>query len=128
MDRDADLARLFYDIYIAMDNNLDVLTAIAIRTVFDRASEAFGVDPAATFQKKLSQLQDLGKIGETERTSLTVLVDAGSAAAHRGWRPTSEQLDRLVSIIESFLLRNFVLNRAGEVLKSSIPPRQTKGG
>src|SRR5262249_19713227 len=109
-------------------NNLDVLTAIAIRTVFDRASEAFGVDPAATFQKKLSQLQDLGKIGETERTSLTVLVDAGSAAAHRGWRPTSEQLDRLVSIIESFLLRNFVLNRAGEVLKSSIPPRQTKGG
>lgn len=128
MDRDADLARLFCDIYVAMDNSLDVLTAIAIRTVFDRASEAFGVDPATTFQKKLAQLQDLGKIGDTERTNLAVLVDAGSAAAHRGWRPTSEQLDRLVSIIENFLLRNFVLNPAGEVLRSTIPPRQTEGG
>jgi hypothetical protein len=44
---DSDLDSLFDDIYVALNNDLRVLSAIGIRTAFDRASELLRVDPRA---------------------------------------------------------------------------------
>ena len=80
-----DLGVLLDEMYTALDNDLRVLAAIAARTVFDRASQLLGVDPAIGFKEKLDSLGADGKIGVHEEEILQVLVDAGSAAAHRGW-------------------------------------------
>lgn len=120
---DYQLGALFEDVYTALDNELSVLAAIGIRTVFDRASELLHIDPAITFKEKLDALLSQGKIGKDEQDALNVLIDAGSAAAHRGWKPTLKQLDTMMSIVESFLYRNFILGESTKTLKSHIPAK-----
>jgi hypothetical protein len=120
---DWNLNHLFADIYTALDNDLGVLAAIGVRTVFDRASELIGVDPAISFKEKLDELLTVGKIGQDERQTLDVLTDAGSAAAHRGWNPSPEELDTMMAIIEAFLYRTFILGEAAKILKASVPEK-----
>jgi hypothetical protein len=120
---DWNLKHLFADIYTALDNDLGVLAAIGVRTVFDRASELIGIDPALNFKEKLDELLAMGKIGQDERQTLDVLTDAGSAAAHRGWNPSPEELDTMMAIIEAFLYRTFILGEATKKLKASVPAK-----
>jgi hypothetical protein len=68
LDIDNDLDSLFNEIYVALNNNLRVLSAIGVRTAFDRASELLGVDPAKSFADKLSKLVQLGKTVRAKRT------------------------------------------------------------
>jgi hypothetical protein len=112
---------LFGDIYGALTADLRVPAAIAARTVFDRASELLGVDPAISFSEKLDELAVRGKISIDEKEALSILTDAGSAAAHRGWRPKPHELDTMILIIESLLHRTFVIGDAAKQLKASIP-------
>ena len=119
-----DLGMLLDEMYAALDNNLRVLAAIAVRTVFDRASQRRGVDPAARFGKKLDSLRADGWISVRERETLGVLVDAGSAAAHRGWRPTVDEVSTMVEVVETFLHRSFVVGDGIAKLRASVPARQ----
>ena len=118
-----DLGELLEELYAALDNDLRVLAAVAVRTVFDRASELLQVDPAIGFDEKLKSLQTAGRISRDEEKILQVLVDAGSAAAHRGWRPRTDELNTMVEVVESFLHRSFVLGDGIEKLKASVPTR-----
>ena len=115
---DRDLSAIVDDVYVALNNDLLVLSAIGIRTAFDRASELLGVDPAENFSQKLLALVKLGKIGLSEKETLDTLADAGSTAAHRGWKPKPQELDTMMNIIEGFLHRAFVLRSRGEKLEA----------
>jgi len=117
------LGSLFSDVYTALSNNLGVLSAIGMRTVFDRASELLGIDPEVSFQKKLSDLKNGGHITEKEVKTLHALIDAGSAAAHRGWQPKPKQLDNMMTILEAFLHRAFLLEEIGAELDQGVPKR-----
>ena len=119
-----DLGMLLDEMYTALDNDLCVLAAIAARTVFDCASQLLGVDPAARFDEKLDSLHAGGKIGVHEKKILKVLVDAGSAAAHRGWRPTVDEISTMVEVVETFLHRSFILGDGIAKLGASVPARQ----
>lgn len=121
---DNDLHSLFDDIYVALNSDLRALSAIGIRTAFDRASELLGVNPAKNFAEKLTELVQIGKIGESERDTLNILIDAGSAAAHRGWKPEPRELDAMMSIIEAFLYRAFILDAEAKSLKQKVPAKQ----
>ena len=118
-----DLGMLLDEMYAALDNDLPVLAAIAVRTVFDCASQLLGVDPATGFKKKLDGLRTDGRIGSDEEEILQVLVDAGNAAAHRGWRPTVDEISTMVGVVEAFLHRSFVLGDGIEKLGASVPAR-----
>lgn len=124
---DRTLGSLFDDVYTALNNNLGVLAAIGMRTVFDRASELLNIDPAKTFQDKLSELKIGDHITEKEKVVLGALIDAGSAAAHRGWQPKPKQLDAMMTILEAFLHRAFLLEDVGTELGKGVPKRQPKG-
>lgn len=123
---DPDTSRLLKELYDALNADLRVLAAIGVRTIFDRASELLGIKPELTFGEKLAGLEAAGKVGKEERESLGALADAGSAAAHRGWRPSPEQLDALVSTLEAFLYRTMVLGDALKELKAAVPQRAEK--
>lgn len=120
------LGCLFADVYTALSNNLGVLAAIGMRTVFDRASELLEINPNMTFEKKLTALKDGGRITAKETDVLAVLVDAGSAAAHRAWQPKPNQLDGMVTILEGFLHRAFVLEEVAVALGKHVPKKQKK--
>jgi uncharacterized protein DUF4145 len=120
---DWELFRLLSEMYTALNNDLRVLAAIGARTVFDRSSELLGVPPKFTFAVKLRELCCQGKVSKDEHDTLGVLVDAGSAAGHRGWRPKPEELNTMMDVVETFLHRSFVLGDGIKKLKASIPPR-----
>jgi hypothetical protein len=109
--------------YAALNNDLRVLAAIGARTTFDRSSEILGVDAKQKFDLKLNALVTIGKIGKDERDILNVLVDAGSAAAHRAWRPTPKEVNMMMDVVESFLYRAFVLGDGIHKLKAAVPPK-----
>lgn len=121
------LGSLFDDVYTALSNNLGVLAAIGMRTVFDRASELLEIDPDKPFKQKLDDIKAGGHVTEREVTVLGALIDAGSAAAHRGWQPTPKQLDAMMTILEAFLHRAFLLEEIGAELGKGVPQRKTKG-
>jgi hypothetical protein len=100
---------LLGEVYTALDNNLVILATIGMRTMFDCASQKLGADPNQSFAEKLKELTAGNKIGGEEKEMLSVLADAGSAAAHRGWKPTDEDIDHLMGALENFLERAFVL-------------------
>lgn len=68
----------------------------------------------------------LGKIGASERGTLDILTDAGSAAVHRGWKPKPKELDTMMSILEAFVYRNFVLEAEARVLEKQVPRRPAR--
>jgi hypothetical protein len=120
---DDTLYYLLLEIYEALNNDLIVTPALAMRTAFDRASELLGVDPTLTFEKKLEELERQGRIGADQKATLSALVDAGGAAAHRGWRPSIKQLRTMISIIESFLYQALFVADEAKRLKAAVPAR-----
>lgn len=120
------LYRLLDETYNALDVDARVLSATGARTIFDRASELLKIKSELTFKEKLEQLQNGGHISSSERGHLDILTDAGSAAAHRGWKPTLEQLNTVMLILEGFIHRKFVLEREVKTLKSELPKRKRR--
>jgi hypothetical protein len=118
-----ELAALLAEVYTALDNDLRILTTVGIRTVFDCAAQLLGCDPNQKFADKLKELAAGNKISGEEKEILWVLTDAGSAAAHRGWKPSEEHLDSLMDALENFVHRTFVLKHQLREVKKIIPPK-----
>jgi hypothetical protein len=124
---DVVLRRLLNEMYVAFNNYLHVLSAIGMRTVFDRATEVLGIDPGGTFAEKLDAMVNAGKIGTEECEQLRLLIDVGSAAAHRGWMPRLSHLETAALILEGFLHRAFVMPREADPEKfKSVPQRPNR--
>jgi Domain of unknown function (DUF4145) len=85
-----------------------------------------GADANQNFAEKLKELAAGNKIGGEEKEMLSVLAEAGSAAAHRAWKPTADHLDHLIGALENFLERAFVLKHNLRRLKKDIPPRPAR--
>lgn len=126
---DLSLHRILLEIYKGLDADLPILSAIGVRTAFDRTSELLKVDPGLPFAGKLTTLERSGKIGVGEKIHLEILTDAGSAAAHRGWSPSLDELDTMMNILEGFIYRTLILDEQVAKLKPAIPskpPRPSK--
>lgn len=121
---DTQLKNLMDELYLALDNGLLVLAGIGVRTCFDRITELVGVPTHLTFSGKLDALLSDGRIGVTERDIIAALIDAGSAAAHRGWRPSSEDLRMMMDVLEQFTHRNFFLRTESVQLRGRVPARR----
>ena len=121
--KDDQLQNILEEMYIAYDNESYILTAVGLRTALDRGTEILGIDPAKSFVEKLKDLEAGGWIGSTERDILEVITDAGNAAAHRGWAPSSGEIAQLLYAMEMFLQRAFIVGKKALSIKSSIPPK-----
>ncbi|MBZ9604003.1 DUF4145 domain-containing protein [Phyllobacterium chamaecytisi] len=122
--------RSLSELYGALDNDLNTLAAIGVRTTFDIASEQLGVASGLSFEKKLQAMVDCKLITESQSDHLGVLIDAGSASAHRGWQPSVDDLDTLMDVLEEFLHDSFVAPAKKKVadakvakMKAKVPPR-----
>jgi len=120
---DITLFQIVEELYSAYDSGLQVLTAIGIRTAFERSSFLLGVDSSLSFSRKLQALYDAGHVGKSEQEALEVLTDAGSAAAHRAWCPSEDELAIMLTVLEQFISRTLVVQNSILKLKSAVPPR-----
>jgi len=77
------------------------------------------------FQKKLDQLVEKGYLSKSNRDVLEAALETGHAVAHRGHKPTSQDVN-LVFDIDENLLQTMILKREAQRLKRSTPKRNSK--
>ncbi|RWL79405.1 MAG: DUF4145 domain-containing protein [Mesorhizobium sp.] len=117
----------------ALDADLPILAAIGMRTCFDLAANLLGIEDDQPFTKKLDELVQRNKIGGVDKDRLALLVDAGSASVHRGWKPKPKQLETMAEILEHFVFEAFVapsrrsrLDAEAKKLEGNVPSRKGK--
>lgn len=115
------------EVYLALSSGMIVLASIGTRTLLDRAMTLCIGDRQLSFKARIDLLEQEGFVGETERDILAIIVDAGSASAHRAFSPKPEILDTILAIVENFLERQFILRHDVKNVKLATPPRKVGG-
>jgi hypothetical protein len=116
-----EIHELLSEIYTALHSNSRRLALMGVRTIIDM----FVLDKIGdigTFQQKLQALVDDGYLGGQQKDILNVTLEAGNAAAHRGYKPSSEVLSHAVDVVES-LLQSYALEKMSHSIKAKIPSR-----
>lgn len=118
------LKNILSETYEANNRQLPVLTAIGLRTVFDRATTLLKINAELRFEEKLSLLPGQKITDNLRKESMTVLVNAGNAAAHRAWKPKQNDIDQLMDLMENFIHHHFVIHKKIKKIAKGIPARK----
>ncbi len=117
---------LMREVHLAMGAELYALSAMGIRAVVDVISvDLLGVD-AGPFNVKLDGLAKVGHLSPSQHTALNAVVDAGNAAAHRGFVPTRDAAQAMLDAVEVVLKTAYVLPGAAQSLLAMTPRRPPK--
>jgi predicted transport protein len=119
---DPTLKAISEEIYKSLQAGSNYLATFGSRTLIDRLF-VLTVGDRGNFAKGLAALIDEGKISRHERDILEPVVQAGHAAAHRGWAPTKEQLAIILDTVEGLIHRLLVLPKLAEELEEAVPAR-----
>ena len=76
--------------------------------------------------KGLDALVAEGHITKRDRLILEAAVEAGNAAAHRGFQPERADLLQVISIVEHLLEREYVLTPGAKALRARTPRRRRR--
>lgn len=115
---------LLSEVYTALYSNSHRLALMGARTIIDM----FILDKIGdigTFQQKLDALVDRGYLASQQKDILSVALEAGNAAVHRAYKPSSEVLNHVIDVVET-LLQSYVLEKASDSVKNEIPHRPRK--
>jgi hypothetical protein len=120
------LQGLMEEIYAALHAGSRRLALMGARTVIDLVlSDKIG--DGGTFGARLEMLEATGFVSRQSREILAAALDAGSAAAHRGFSPTQEDMMRVMDIVENILQALYVLGSDAAELRNATPPRSARG-
>ena len=125
---DGNLRQVMEEVYVAIDHGLSVLAAIGARTLLDRAMLLKVGDQKNGFQGKLDAMVVAGHMLPEEKDKFLVIVDAGSAAAHRAHVPDERTLDSVLSAVEALLHRLYVFPGEVKHVEASTPKRPSRSG
>jgi Domain of unknown function (DUF4145) len=118
-----ELRELLGEVYTALQSNSPRLALMGIRAVVDVAILE-KVGDAGSFVEKLAVLEREGYVGQKQRNFLSAVLDAGSAAAHRGHTASEQGLEYAMDIVENLLQAVYALEGAAEHLREATPPRK----
>ena len=121
-DLPGDLRLLLEEVYRALDANNHQLPMMGARTLVDMVIVE-KVGDVGGFAKKLKELEKAGFVSSKHREVLEAALDAGSAAAHRGYAATPDVVNIVMDIVENLLQAVYVLQGAAQKLRKSTPPR-----
>lgn len=123
------IRKLLEEIYSAAGMQSRSLAAMGTRAIVDNLITSRAGENG-TFLNKLERLECAGTITKTQKDIIFAAFDAGSAAAHRGYNPTEDDLNTLLNITESLLHQLCVAPglaarqaREAEKLKAATPQR-----
>ncbi len=120
---DRELGDLLRETYIALHAGSERLAIMGARTLVDLFMNKT-VGDIGGFQKKLDQLVKTGYLSKSNRDVLEAALETGHAVAHRGHKPTSEDVNLVFDIVEN-LLQTMILKRGAQRLKRSTPKRNS---
>jgi Domain of unknown function (DUF4145) len=114
---------LMNEIYAAMDAGTFALPAMGIRAVVDVVSKEVQQGDIGSFRKKLDGLRDAGHLTPAHHDALDAVVDAGNAAAHRGFTPSAEALASMIAAVSHLLHAIYVMPESTRLLRAGTPAR-----
>lgn len=113
---------LIQEIYTAFYAECLSLAAMGTRTLIDlMLLEMLG--DVGGFEAKLEEAVRQGLLTKEKIDTISSAVEAGHAASHRGYRPTKEQFDDVLEIVEHALKERYVLQGASRRLNGIVPKR-----
>jgi len=95
-----ELRELLWEVYGALHADSPRLALMGIRAVVDVVILE-KVGDVGTFREKLTALGEKGFVGRQQGEFLEAVLDAGSAAAHRGHAASAQELDFAMDIVEN---------------------------
>jgi len=120
-----DINGMLSEVYHALAADSRRLALMGARTLVDMVM-ASHVGSEGTFANRLAALRKAGVIAERQTDVLSAALDAGSAAAHRGFRPSSQQLNAVIDIVENLLSATYHLQSLAVRLREETPRRTKK--
>lgn len=119
-----EMRELLLEVYSALHADSRRLAIMGTRTLVDiYMNEKLG--DIGGFAQKLKKLGSEGLISKPNAEHLDAALEAGHAAAHRGHRARSKEVNQVIDIVEN-LLQNYVLDLAAANLKAMTPLRSVK--
>jgi hypothetical protein len=122
-----DIGEILSEVYKAVANDQYRLAAMGIRAALEQVMIG-KVGDLPTFDQKLDAFQDRGYISAVQRDAMRSTLDVGDAAMHRGHRPTEDDLDVALDIVEGVFAPIFVHQEKAQKLTDGIPPRAPRKG
>jgi hypothetical protein len=113
---------LLKEVYNSLNADNTALPLMGARALLDMLI-VDKVGDVGIFAEKLKALESKGFISKKNREILEVALDAGSAAAHRGYRAKLDDVQAVMDIVENLLQATYVLDKVAVELKKSTPPR-----
>ncbi len=120
-----ELKSVLDEIYRSLDANNRRLPMMGARTLVDMMIVE-KVGDLGTFAMGLKALEESGFVSSKNREVLEAVLDAGSAAAHRGHAAKKENVNSTMDIVENMLQAVYLLHDAAQKLKECTPPRPAR--
>ncbi|WP_162652146.1 DUF5655 domain-containing protein [Lentilitoribacter sp. Alg239-R112] len=122
---DDTLREISEEIYKSLQSESLYLATFGSRTLIDRLI-VLTVGDQGNFRNGLRKLEDEGMLSVHESDILKPVLEAGNAAAHRGWSPNKDQIEIILNTVENLILRLLVLPKLSEELDDAVPSRNGK--
>lgn len=118
--------RLLEEVYTALHADSRRLAMMGARALVDAVIRRNAGDQP-NFPRGLDALAEKYLISEQDRGIIEAAVDVGHASAHRGHKPSSEDVNVVIDIVERLIHAEILAEQARE-LKKSTPPRSPRAG
>ena len=115
---------LLEETYTALHADSRRLAMMGARALIDAVIRRNAGDQH-NFGQGLNALAEKHLISEQDREIVETAIDAGHASAHRGHKPTAEDVNVVIDIVERLIHTEILADQARE-LKKSTPPRPSR--
>ena len=121
--QDVDLRGLLDEVYSACNDKQIRLLSMGVRAVLDHVMTLILEGDAGSFEQKLDIMVDDGHLAQNRRNDIGVVIDAGSASSHRGFKPPHQLLEQMVAVMENIVYEHYIAGPMLKTAKRLIPPR-----
>ncbi|HXG57830.1 MAG TPA: DUF4145 domain-containing protein [Thermoanaerobaculia bacterium] len=117
-----ELRELLEEIYAALQIGAPRLALMGTRALIDMVAVREAGD-VGTFTAKVAALEQRGFVSKRNSDVLAVALDAGNAAAHRGFKPEIDVLLAVIDIVENIVQAIYHLPHRASRVQRETPPR-----
>jgi hypothetical protein len=121
------VSEFIQEIYVALRNKSLRLAVMGIRALLEQIM-IDKIGDKGSFKKNLDAFEVDGFVSHGQRMVLEPVLEAGHAAMHRAFRPTSMDAGHLMDITESIIESIYVNAHRASELSKRVPSKSKKGG
>jgi hypothetical protein len=118
-----DLTTLLREVYSAANDAQTKLLSMGIRASLDHLMNSMLGGDLGSFEEKLSEMVKQDHLTRSQKQDLEVVIDAGSASSHRGYRPPRELIIPMLMMMEALIQNHYITGPMLATAKANIPPR-----